>query len=152
MAVPTANAMSVALKISRFLGAGVVGLLIDATTFFGLTQGLKVHYAAARIAASLFALTATWTMNRRLAFVAGRRDNAVIEFTRYLIASAAGAAANLAALSAIVPFDAAFAHLPSYIVGAIVGLAVNFMLYDKFVFTGRKPDAERSLAESETKP
>lgn len=144
--------MSIALKFQRFLGVGAIGFVIDATAFFGLTQALRVHYVVARIAASLVALTATWTMNRRLAFAAGRLDSPVVEFKRYLIASAAGAAANLAALSAIAPIDAAYAHIPSYVVGAGVGLVVNFLLYDKFVFQGRKPTAERASPAPETKP
>jgi putative flippase GtrA len=144
--------MSIALKFQRFLGVGAVGFIIDATVFFGLIHGQKFHYAVARIAASLVALTTTWMLNRRMVFAAGRLESAFVEFARYLVASSVGAAVNLATLAAIAPFDAGYAHLPSYVVGAGVGLVVNFLLYDKFVFQDRKPAAERTPPAPETKP
>jgi putative flippase GtrA len=124
-------------KFPRFLGVGAIGFLIDACVFFGLTAGLSLAYGWARVVASLVALTATWLMNRNSTFADGRADTAPVEFLRYLAASLAGAGANLAALSMVAPYDQALHHIPAYAVGAAVGLIVNFLLYDKFVFHGR---------------
>jgi putative flippase GtrA len=139
-------------KFNRFLGVGALGFLIDAIVFFTLASGLGLHYAWARVAASFVALVATWLLNRRLTFSQGRVDAAPVEFLRYLGASAAGAGANLAALSLIAPYDAAWAHGPSYVVGAAVGLVVNFFLYDKFVFHGRAGSVSRDAEPPEQVP
>lgn len=134
---PHSRASALLQTFRRFLGVGAVGFLVDALAFFALVSGLGVHYVWSRIAASFIALLVTWLLNRRVTFSAGRADPAPVEFLRYLGASAAGASSNLVALSVIAPYDAAFAHIPSYLAGAAVGLVVNFFLYDKFVFHGR---------------
>lgn len=129
-------------KFRRFLSVGAIGFIVDAVVFFGLVSGLGVHYAWGRVSASFVALVVTWLLNRRLTFTQGKVDVASVEFLRYLGASSIGAGANLAALSLIAPHDVALAHSPSYVVGAAVGLIVNFFLYDRFVFYGRsKPVA-----------
>jgi putative flippase GtrA len=133
-------------RFPSFLGVGAIGFLIDAAVFFGLTGLFSVRYGWARVVASIIALTATWLMNRTRTFSDGRVYSAPVEFLRYLAASAAGAGSNLAALSLVAPHDAALHHVPAYIIGAAVGLVVNFFLYDRFVFHGRsKPGALRPL-------
>ncbi len=124
-------------KFPSFLGVGAIGFIVDACFFFGLTLAFGVAYGWARIVASLVALTVTWLLNRASTFADGRIHTAPVEFLRYLMASSAGAAANLAALSWVAQYDQALRHAPAYIVGAAVGLAVNFLLYDRFVFQGR---------------
>lgn len=59
------------------------------------------------------------------------------ELVRYFSMSCVGAVCNLLALSIVASFDGFLLHVPAYIVGAIVGLAVNYSLYNNFVFVGR---------------
>lgn len=132
----SAERRKISRKLSSFLGVGAAGFMIDVMFFFGLTVGFRLPYIWARIIASLGALTATWLMNRASTFADGRIDAAWIEFLRYLAASSAGAGANLVALSIVAPYDQALRHVPAYVIGAAVGLVVNFFLYDKFVFRG----------------
>lgn len=133
-------------RIRSFLGVGAIGFAIDSALFFGLTQYWGVHYIWARCVASAIAITATWLMNRSITFAGEKAHSMPVEFVRYLIASVAGALANLAALSIVAPFDAALHHVPAYIIGAIAGLFVNFLLYKKFVFPeGSRIEALNSL-------
>jgi putative flippase GtrA len=118
---------------SRFLGVGAVGFVVDAAVFFCVTQLLHQHYVTGRVAASFIAILVTWALNRRFTFAAGRHQP-LQEFLRYFGASLIGAAANLAVLSLIAPFDAALAHVPAYVAGTAAGLVANFALYQWVVF------------------
>lgn len=124
-------------KFRQFLGAGALGFIIDAAVFFWLSQFAGIHHRWARIAASFVALTATWIMNREHAFAACRSDAAFVEYLRYLVASSAGAGANLIVLSLIAQYSTSLHQIPGYISGALAGLIVNFLLYDRFVFQKR---------------
>jgi putative flippase GtrA len=124
-------------KITRFLGVGVVGFCIDAIVFFMPTQLFAVSYIWARVFASLMAMTTTWLLNRVVTFLEGRVYKASVELFRYILASITGADCNLACMSVIAPYDAALWHVPAYIVGAFVGLFVNYWLYNRFVFHGQ---------------
>jgi len=125
-------------KAGLFLGVGAVGLLVDALVFFSATAWLGLAFILSRVLASLTALTVTWGLNRSLAFRTGRLANILVEYLRYLAASSAGALANLAAAYPIALQDAALYHLPAYVVGAAVGLVVNYLLYDRLVFSGNR--------------
>ena len=40
----------------------------------------------------------------------------------------------------VVPYDSRWLHLPSYIAGVIVGLILNFKLYNGYVFNSKKSE------------
>lgn len=130
------NRTGFARKAGLFLSVGAVGLVVDASVFFGATAALGLTFTPARLLASLVALTVTWVLNRSLAFRSGRLKNIAAEYLRYLAASSVGALANLAAAYPIALYDSGLHHLPAYIVGAAVGLSVNYLLYDRLVFSG----------------
>ncbi|RUV36825.1 MAG: GtrA family protein [Mesorhizobium sp.] len=125
-------------KLPDFLGVGALGFIVDATVFFGLTLIFSTQYWRARIIASIVAIATTWAINRVATFSAWRVYTAFAEFLRYLVASSVGAGANLAVMSAIAPHDASLRHVPAYCAGAAVGLVVNFLLYNMFVFPGNR--------------
>lgn len=125
-------------KAGLFLSVGAVGLVVDAVVFFSATALFHLGFALSRLLASFVALSVTWSLNRSLAFRTGRLSNVLVEYLRYLAASSAGALANLAASYPIALYDVRLHHLPAYAVGAAVGLVVNYLLYDRLVFSGNR--------------
>lgn len=137
--LPSPPRDGVAQKAPRYLGVGAIGFGIDAVVFFTLIGPFGTYFGVARLAASFIAVTVTWLLNRTLTFRSGRTGTVAGEYVRYLVASALGALANLAAFSACAPFDAGLGHVPAYGMGALAGILVNFTLYDNMVF-GARPD------------
>ncbi|MBZ9997324.1 GtrA family protein [Mesorhizobium sp. BH1-1-4] len=125
-------------KLPDFLGVGALGFMVDAMVFFGATLVFSTQYWGARIIASAVAIATTWAINRVATFSMWRVYPPFFEFLRYLSVSCIGAGANLALMSAIVPYDAALRHVPAYCAGAAVGLVINFVLYNTLVFPGSR--------------
>jgi putative flippase GtrA len=121
-------------KLFLFLVAGASGFLLDSVVFFLLLYFIKLHFVWCRAIASLFAMVFTWKLNRNLAFKKQKSLSKPQELTRYILASLFGAFANLIIFAAVMPFDQKMYHLPSYVLGALGGLIVNYFLYDKLVF------------------
>lgn len=137
MNVPRSPGRALRTRFGLFLVAGAAGFLADATVFFTLLHGAGLDTIGCRVAASAVAVTVTWSINRTFAFRDGQRGPILAEYGRYVLASLAGAAANLAAFAAVAPHDAAAFHVPAYGIGTAVGLVVNFLLYDRVVFRAR---------------
>ncbi|WP_189363051.1 MULTISPECIES: GtrA family protein [unclassified Mesorhizobium] len=125
-------------KIARFIFAGGIGFVTDGAVFFGFVYGFGGSIIAARVLASLVAMTVTWALNRSMTFIDGRMQNRTAEYGKYLIASFVGMGANLIVLNEASKIDANFYHVPAYLLGAIAGLVVNYALYDRIVFNGHR--------------
>jgi putative flippase GtrA len=134
-------------RFAYFLGAGAFGFIIDVIVFFGMSVGADVSYVWSRVIASAIAMTSTWLVNRSLAFSDSRTVSRYRELLRYLMASVVGALSNLFVLSVVARYDEFLFHVPGYIAGATVGLAVNYLLYKYFVFTGQ-PDVRLKQSAS----
>ena len=96
--------------MTRFLFAGGVGFVTDAVVFFGFVYGFGGSIIAARVLASLVAMTVTWILNRSMTFADGRMQNRTAEYGKYLIASFVGMGANLVVLNEASKIDANFYH------------------------------------------
>ena len=124
-------------KMARFLAVGSVGFVTDAAVFFGFVYGFGGTIVAARVLASLIAMSVTWALNRSVTFSDGRMQNRTAEYGKYLVASFVGMGANLVVLTEAGKVDAGFYHVPAYLLGALAGLLVNYALYDRLVFNGQ---------------
>ncbi|MFN8722446.1 MAG: GtrA family protein [Rhodospirillales bacterium] len=127
-------------KAPRFAGVGAIGFAVDAGLFFALTLALGAPAVAAKAGATSVAVVVTWALNRTLTFRTAGQGGRGAEFLRYGAASLAGALSNLAAFVLVAPFDAALLHAPAYVVGAAVGLVVNYTLCDRIVFRREAAD------------
>lgn len=121
-------------RAPRFAGVGAVGFAVDAGLFFALTVALGVAPLAAKAGATAVAVVVTWALNRTVTFRTAGQAGRGAEFVRYGAASLAGALSNLAAFAVVAPYDAAVLHVPAYVLGAAVGLVVNFVLCERVVF------------------
>ena len=131
-------------KIGRFIGVGGVGSLVDSILYFAAQEFLGLFFLAAKLVATPIAVVATFALNRSYTF----RDRAAgpvgLAFLRYALTSSVGASINVATLSLVAPFDAAYHHVPAYVAGTAAGLITNYLLCDLLVFAQRR-DAGRQF-------
>jgi putative flippase GtrA len=135
-------------RFRRFAGVGFCGLAADAIVFFVVTAGIGWPVASGRGLASLIAITVTWLLNRSITFVDRQSAPPIFELGKYMVATLPAALSNLWLTTVLSPLDKAYAHAPSYVLGAIVGLAINFVLYDRVVFARRSEEPDRRTAAS----
>lgn len=125
-------------RVRRFLGVGAIGFVVDALVFFTSLNGLGLPAVTGRIIASAIAIIVTWLLNRRYTFGDRPARHQLVAFLRYGAASLSGAAANLTVLAVVSSYDEALGHVPSYLAGTAAGLIVNFLLYDRVVFSNSR--------------
>jgi putative flippase GtrA len=126
-----------ATTITRFLRYCVVGgcgFAVEAIVIASLQYGFAWSALPCRAVSFPTAVLATWWLNHRYTY--GSRGGKA-ELMRYFGSQGAGLVTNLAAYASViyaVPALDAHALIP-LVIGSALGLAVNFMLADKFVFT-----------------
>ena len=125
-------------RIKRFALVGGIGFTVDA----GLTEAL---YAAgvgplvARALAVVVAVATTFLLNRHLTFRSTARGLAVAaEFGRYAATSSLSTAINYAIYAALMTSLPGLRPVLAVAAGVAVGMVVNFLAYDRFVF--RRPE------------
>lgn len=134
-----AVSVSVRSQFFRFAAVGTAGFLIDTSALylaigvfgFGLYWGRAFSY--------LIAATSTWAMNRRFTFHAQRSRNRFAEWAKFFTTNAAGGAANYLVYATLVSISDLVAAWPilGVAAGSIAGLAINFNLSRRIVFTGK---------------
>jgi len=120
----------------QFAGAGVLGYLVDAGVLLLATPELGPYNG--RLLSFGCAVATTWLINRSLTFRRERGSKALHrEFARYLLVCLGGGAVNLACYSLLVYLlDLDRVWLPLAVaVGSLAGMAANFTLSKRFVFT-----------------
>jgi putative flippase GtrA len=126
-----------ATTITRFLRYCVVGgcgFAVEAILIATLQYGFAWSALPCRTVSFPVAVLVTWWLNHRFTF--GSRGGRA-ELMRYFGSQGAGLMTNLAAYASVIyaiPALDAHALIP-LVIGSALGLAVNFMLADKFVFT-----------------
>ena len=120
-----------------FLVVGLAGFCVDASIFFLLTHH-GATFVVARIPASVIAIVVTWGLNRTYSFSVARRGRRSREIALYFGASLLGALGNLIAGFPVSLFDDSLWQIPSYLVGTMTGLVINFTLYKFVVFVDRR--------------
>jgi len=121
-----------------FAVAGVVGFVVDAGVLYLAAPHLGWY--GARVLSFLAAATATWAMNRLLAFRARRSDASLVrEYLGYLTTMLGGALVNYAAYVAVLhAASGSWAPLLGVAVGSGAGVVVNFLAARHLVFKGRR--------------
>ncbi len=118
-----------------FCVAGLVGLFIDVAVLTALRDALGVY--GARLASFLAAATATWLLNRQVAF-AGRQTTTGLlgEYLQYLGLMAGGGLVNLATYSLLAwKLPQTPSWLGLYVaVGSLIGLAVNYLGASRWLY------------------
>lgn len=121
-----------------FAVAGVMGLLVDVAVLTALRGTLGVY--GARIVSFLLAATATWLLNRHVAF-AGRRATAGLlgEYLQYLGLMVGGGIVNLATYSL---FAWQFPRTPLWLAlyvaaGSLAGMMVNYLGVNRWLYRHR---------------
>lgn len=112
----------------RFAAAGCVGFAVDAGLLAVLVHVLGVDPYLARAVSFPTAVTATWYINRRLAFAAQASDDKLREWARYFGVSVVGSVVNLAVYSACIFFSGFMFRNPvsALAIASVVALLVNY--------------------------
>ena len=121
-----------------FALVGVVGFLIDAGLLAAQVHLFGVGPYTARLGSFTAAVTATWWLNRRHTFRELGRYSAGKEYRRYIGVQILGALTNLGTYAAVLILFPWFASYPvlALAIGAVPGLAVNYIFGRLFVFPG----------------
>ena len=128
------------LSVLRFAVIGALGMPVD----WAVLQ-LMVHWGTGpylgRVLSWFCAATFTWAGNRYFTFAASRARSlagTVKEWLRFLAANAVGGLVNVGLYSVLVRFaPPPFNNLTVALVcGVLLGLAFNFTLSKRVVFTG----------------
>jgi putative flippase GtrA len=125
-------------QVIRFVIAGIVGFLVDASVLY-LALAVGLGYFAGRAVSFLCAVWATWRINRHYTFTSGRRESAWVEWWRYFAAMSVGGAVNYGAYSATILTLKGLPFLPivGVAVGSLAGMVVNFASAKLWVFKER---------------
>jgi putative flippase GtrA len=128
-------------QLLRFALVGVAGFVADAGVLYVAMRWLGAGYYAGRLLSFLVAVTVTWSLNRRYTFAASSDARLFREWARFLVTNAIGGLLNYAVYAVLVASVATVAEMPTLGVaaGSLAGLAINFMLSRKLVFTGSRP-------------
>jgi dolichol-phosphate mannosyltransferase len=125
-------------ELGRFCLVGGSGVLVNLAVFQGaLTLGVPVLAASAfafvTAASSNFLLNRAWTFGG-----APSREGTAVRWAKFLVASAAGLAANLAVL-AVLPAWFSIPSLPAQLAGIAAGTLLNYRLSRDWVFRPETP-------------
>jgi putative flippase GtrA len=125
--------------VGQFLSFAVIGalaFLVDAGVLFVAMEAGMGPYAG-RCVSWTAAATFTWYMNRVRTFRGlGRRESAIRQWGRFLLANSAGGSLNLLVYAVAIASSALVREFPwlGVALGSIAGLVANFLLSKRFVF------------------
>ena len=137
-------------QIFPFAVVGVIGFAIDAGALTILVSALGLSPYQARAISFALAVLGTWLINRRWTFRGSEpaRRSVGIEYMRYLFVQVLGAASNLCVFAYALARHPETIRYPviTPVIGAAVGLAINFVGSRMWVFADRsgRPYAERT--------
>lgn len=137
-AEPTGGGPPFLVRFVRFALAGVVGFAIEAVvlSWWVLVAGLDIFFG--RAVSFTLAVTATWAMNRRFAFVGLESGRRAAEYAGYFTVQVIGALINLGAFVLAIaawPWMKDVPVLP-LAMGAGIALVFNFLASRFLVFRG----------------
>lgn len=123
----------------RFALVGAAGFLVDAGTLHLAIGEIGAGLYSGRVLSYLAAATVTWGLNRRYTFREQRDPNRAREYSRFLVANAAGGLINYTVYAASINFSQLVREWPIMAVaaGSLAGLISNFTLSRRFVFSRR---------------
>jgi putative flippase GtrA len=121
-------------QFARFGVVGLVGLVIDTATVYGLRHWLGLYGAG--LAAYVVAATINWVLNRLWTFRGQGSGPAHRQWGMFMITNLAGFVLNRGTYAILVTFVATAANQPviATAAGSIAGMFVNFSLSRRVVF------------------
>jgi putative flippase GtrA len=124
-------------EFARFCLVGSLGFALATAILYAmlaLGAGFYGGYAIAFVAT----VTATWWLNRGFTF-GDRSEGMLRQWARFMLSNAAAGVVNYAAFAALIAAYAPAREQPvlATAVGALAGLAVNFLAAKHLVFRGR---------------
>jgi putative flippase GtrA len=117
--------LDVAFELSRFLGVGAVGYIVNLAVYATLIHPAAIGYGAASVLAFVFALATTFVLNRYVTFGAGG-GSLVSQAWRYVLVNLTGFATMLLVLAAGVEL-AHVAEIPAQAIAAAAAAPVNYL-------------------------
>ena len=120
-----------------FCFVGLVGIFVVNGTLSLLTRGFGMGPIVSRVISEfVFAMTATWLLNRTLTFRNRRKQPLWQEYLKFAAANGVGNLANLGTYTVLVKTMSFFAQFPemAVVAGTAVGLVFNFTGSKYFVF------------------
>jgi putative flippase GtrA len=124
----------VVAQFVRFGVVGLVGLIVDTATVYGLRHSLGLYGAG--LVAYVTAATGNWVLNRTWTFRGQGSGSARRQWGLFLVTNLAGFILNRGAYVILVTFVAVAAEQPviATAAGAMAGMFVNFNLSRRLVF------------------
>jgi putative flippase GtrA len=121
-------------QFARFAVVGLVGLIIDTATVYGLRRALGLYGAG--LVAYVAAATGNWVLNRIWTFKGQGSGPAHRQWAMFMVANLVGFVLNRGTYVLLVTYFAAAANQPviATTAGAIAGMFVNFSLSRRVVF------------------
>lgn len=125
------------IQLLRFSVVGAAGFCVDALVLYALLTFALPDPLLARIPSFLCAATATWLLNRNWTFSTASRGRRLNQWGLYTLAMLSGAAVNYACYALVVLAlpAAVLAPLLGLAVGSLAGLALNYTLARKLIFS-----------------
>ena len=132
--IATPVRMILLAQFLRFGAVGLVGLLVDTATVYGLRHALGLYGAG--MVAYVVAATGNWLLNRMWTFRGQGSGPAHRQWAMFMIANLGGFVLNRGTYAVLVTFVAAAAGQPviATSAGSIAGMFVNFILSRRLVF------------------
>lgn len=136
------SAKSTGKSISQFIRfaiIGVLGFFVDSAILYSLLA-CNVGYILARLVSFLFAVQATWFLNRRFTFALPSNIPASRLWLKYLAAMSAGGLLNVGTYTLVMnsfPYHIALPAL-GIAAGSLVGMMANFTVAKIWVFSHTK--------------
>jgi len=120
----------------RFTLVGGVGFVVDSAVLYAVMYGFGLDPYTGRVPSFLAAATTTWLLNRHFTFPGGRDAAAHRQWTMFVVFMTLGAAINYGVYAVVVFYGPAHPLTPlaGVAIGAVAGLAVNFMTSKRYVF------------------
>jgi putative flippase GtrA len=130
----TPERMLMAAQFMRFGAVGLIGLVIDTATVYGLRHSLGLYGAG--IVAYFASASVNWVLNRLWTFRGLGSGPAHRQWVMFMITNLAGFVLNRGTYAILVTFVAAAADQPviATAAGSMAGMFVNFSLTRRVVF------------------
>jgi putative flippase GtrA len=130
----TPERLVVLAQFMRFAVVGMIGLVIDTATVYGLRHPLGLYGAG--MVAYVTAASGNWVLNRVWTFRGQGSGPAHRQWGMFMLTNLAGFVLNRGTYAILVTFVAAAADQPviATAAGSIAGMFVNFSLSRRLVF------------------
>jgi putative flippase GtrA len=131
---PAPGQLLILAQFMRFGTVGLIGLVIDTATVYGLRHSLGLYGAG--LVAYVTSATVNWMLNRVWTFRGQGSGSAQRQWGMFMVTNLAGFVLNRGTYAILVTFVAAAATQPviATAAGSMAGMFVNFSLSRRVVF------------------